>query len=162
MLTSAASVKAIGEKTETAQQTDIEGLFVEVSPVGGEKCDRCWHHTSDVGTIDGHEKICGRCVSNVRVKAKHVNSHNPEASFLHQSEGSAPVFTGADCREFMNKIMLKDSGVRWLWLALVIFLADIGIKLFVMDNMDLGCRGFFFFNFIYVHTGAAFSFLSDQ
>ncbi|EFP97903.1 isoleucine--tRNA ligase, partial [Vibrio caribbeanicus] len=65
LLTSAASVKAIGEKTETAQQTDIEGLFVEVSPVGGEKCDRCWHHTSDVGTIDGHEKICGRCVSNV-------------------------------------------------------------------------------------------------
>ena len=65
LLTSTASVKAIGEKTETAQQTDIEGLFVEVSPVGGEKCDRCWHHTSDVGTIDGHEKICGRCVSNV-------------------------------------------------------------------------------------------------
>jgi isoleucyl-tRNA synthetase len=65
LLTSAASVKPIGEKTEAAQQTDIEGLFVEVSPVGGEKCDRCWHHTSDVGTIDGHEKICGRCVSNV-------------------------------------------------------------------------------------------------
>jgi isoleucyl-tRNA synthetase len=65
LLTSTASVKAIGEKTETAQQTDIEGLFVEVSPVGGEKCDRCWHHTFDVGTIDGHEKICGRCVSNV-------------------------------------------------------------------------------------------------
>ena len=65
LLTSSASVKTIGEKTEAAQQTDIEGLFVEVSPVGGEKCDRCWHHTSDVGTIDGHEKICGRCVSNV-------------------------------------------------------------------------------------------------
>ncbi|MDN4705321.1 zinc finger domain-containing protein [Vibrio parahaemolyticus] len=30
-----------------------------------EKCDRCWHHTPDVGTIAGHEKICGRCVSNV-------------------------------------------------------------------------------------------------
>lgn len=65
LLTSSASVKTIVEKTEAAQQTDIEGLFVEVSPVGGEKCDRCWHHTSDVGTIDGHEKICGRCVSNV-------------------------------------------------------------------------------------------------
>ncbi|MGU3842488.1 zinc finger domain-containing protein, partial [Vibrio diabolicus] len=44
---------------------DIEGLFVEVAAAEGEKCDRCWHHTPDVGTIEGHEKICGRCVSNV-------------------------------------------------------------------------------------------------
>ena len=34
-------------------------------------------------------------------------------------------------------LTLKQSGVRWLWLALVIFLADIGIKLFVMDNICL-------------------------
>ena len=29
------------------------------------KCDRCWHHVEDVGTIAGHEEICGRCVTNV-------------------------------------------------------------------------------------------------
>ncbi|HHX8329679.1 isoleucine--tRNA ligase [Vibrio alginolyticus] len=65
LLTSAAEVKPLGEKTDAAQATDIEGLFVEVAAAEGEKCDRCWHHTPDVGTIEGHEKICGRCVSNV-------------------------------------------------------------------------------------------------
>ncbi|WP_447400511.1 isoleucine--tRNA ligase [Vibrio harveyi] len=65
LLTSAAEVKSLSEKTDAAQATDIEGLFVEVAAAEGEKCDRCWHHTSDVGTIEGHEKICGRCVSNV-------------------------------------------------------------------------------------------------
>ncbi|ENC6705732.1 isoleucine--tRNA ligase [Vibrio harveyi] len=65
LLTSAAKVKSLNEKTDAAQATDIEGLFVEVAAAEGEKCDRCWHHTPDVGTIEGHEKICGRCVSNV-------------------------------------------------------------------------------------------------
>ena len=65
LLTSAAKVKPLGEKTDAAQATDIEGLFVEVAAAEGEKCDRCWHHTPDVGAIEGHEKICGRCVSNV-------------------------------------------------------------------------------------------------
>ncbi|MCG9612659.1 isoleucine--tRNA ligase [Vibrio harveyi] len=65
LLTSAAKVKSLSEKTDAAQATDIEGLFVEVAAAEGEKCDRCWHHTPDVGTIEGHDKICGRCVSNV-------------------------------------------------------------------------------------------------
>ncbi|EPO5777662.1 isoleucine--tRNA ligase [Vibrio harveyi] len=65
LLTSATKVKSLSEKTDAAQATDIEGLFVEVAAAEGEKCDRCWHHTPDVGTIEGHEKICGRCVSNV-------------------------------------------------------------------------------------------------
>ncbi|WP_045460705.1 isoleucine--tRNA ligase [Vibrio hyugaensis] len=65
LLTSAAKVKPLSEKTDAAQTTDIEGLFVEVTAAEGEKCDRCWHHTPDVGTIEGHEKICSRCVSNV-------------------------------------------------------------------------------------------------
>ncbi|MDA0238034.1 MAG: isoleucine--tRNA ligase [Proteobacteria bacterium] len=29
------------------------------------KCERCWHYRSDVGSISGHETICGRCVSNL-------------------------------------------------------------------------------------------------
>ncbi|WP_159655780.1 isoleucine--tRNA ligase [Vibrio atypicus] len=65
LLTSAAVVKPLSEKSDTAQATDVEGLFVEVQAIEAEKCDRCWHHTPDVGTIEGHEKICGRCVSNV-------------------------------------------------------------------------------------------------
>ncbi|PWI32069.1 isoleucine--tRNA ligase [Vibrio albus] len=65
LLTSKAAVKPLSEKSDAAQATDIEGLFVEVKASEAEKCDRCWHHVADVGTIEGHEKICGRCVSNV-------------------------------------------------------------------------------------------------
>ncbi|MFH0262278.1 isoleucine--tRNA ligase [Vibrio barjaei] len=65
LLTSAAAVKPLSEKTDSAKETEVEGLFVEVDATENEKCDRCWHHTADVGTIEGHEKICGRCVSNI-------------------------------------------------------------------------------------------------
>ncbi|MGR5361997.1 isoleucine--tRNA ligase [Vibrio mediterranei] len=65
LLTSAAAVKPLSEKTDAAKETEVEGLFVEVDATENEKCDRCWHHTADVGTIEGHEKICGRCVSNI-------------------------------------------------------------------------------------------------
>ncbi len=64
-------------------------------------------------------------------------------------------------------LTLKQSGVRWLWLALLVFVADIGIKLVVMNGMGYGWDNRIevlpFFNLLYVHNyGAAFSFLSDQ
>ncbi|MDA9557508.1 isoleucine--tRNA ligase [Vibrio sp.] len=65
LLTSAATVKPLSEATDAAIATDVEGLRVTVAATDNEKCERCWHHTSDVGTISGHEKICGRCVSNI-------------------------------------------------------------------------------------------------
>ncbi|MBY7962384.1 isoleucine--tRNA ligase [Vibrio fluvialis] len=65
LLTSKANVKPLAEKCDAAQATDIDGLFVQVNKTEAEKCDRCWHYTPDVGTIKGHETICGRCVSNV-------------------------------------------------------------------------------------------------
>ncbi|MGC9422365.1 isoleucine--tRNA ligase [Vibrio sp.] len=65
LLTSKATVKALEEQTDAAQVTEIDGLFVQVSKIDAEKCERCWHYTADVGTISGHETICGRCVSNV-------------------------------------------------------------------------------------------------
>ncbi|GAM71936.1 lipoprotein signal peptidase [Vibrio ishigakensis] len=62
---------------------------------------------------------------------------------------------------------LKTTGLRWLWLAALIFVADIAIKLVVMDNMEYGWANRIevlpFFNLLYVHNyGAAFSFLGDQ
>ncbi|MDW6003132.1 isoleucine--tRNA ligase [Vibrio mangrovi] len=65
LLTSKAAVKSVTEKAAQAQETEIDGLFVMVTATEAEKCERCWHHTDDVGTIAGHEHICGRCVSNV-------------------------------------------------------------------------------------------------
>ncbi|AJR09843.1 isoleucine--tRNA ligase [Photobacterium gaetbulicola] len=65
LLTSKAEVVVADSKPEGAQETDVEGLFVTVAASEAAKCDRCWHHVADVGTIEGHEEVCGRCVSNV-------------------------------------------------------------------------------------------------
>ncbi|GEA61656.1 lipoprotein signal peptidase [Vibrio comitans NBRC 102076] len=66
-----------------------------------------------------------------------------------------------------NMNLLKQTGLRWLWLAALIFVADIAIKLVVMDTMGYGWANRIevlpFFNLLYVHNyGAAFSFLGDQ
>ncbi len=66
----------------------------------------------------------------------------------------------------MKDLTVKQSGVRWLWLALLVFVLDIGSKLFVMNTMGYGWANRIevlpFFNLLYVHNyGAAFSFLSD-
>lgn len=67
----------------------------------------------------------------------------------------------------MSTPTLGQSGVRWLWLALLTFVADIAIKLVVMNTMGYGWSNRIevlpFFNLVYVHNyGAAFSFLSEQ
>lgn len=40
-------------------------LRIEVTPTQAEKCDRCWHHSTDVGASEQHPTLCGRCVSNL-------------------------------------------------------------------------------------------------
>ncbi|CZF84788.1 Lipoprotein signal peptidase [Grimontia celer] len=66
----------------------------------------------------------------------------------------------------MKDLTAKQSGLRWLWLALLVFVLDIGSKLLVMNTMGYGWSNRIeilpFFNLLYVHNyGAAFSFLSD-
>lgn len=66
----------------------------------------------------------------------------------------------------MKDLTAKQSGLRWLWLALLVFVLDIGSKLLVMNTMGYGWSNRVevlpFFNLLYVHNyGAAFSFLSD-
>ncbi|TGZ34984.1 Isoleucine--tRNA ligase [Photobacterium damselae subsp. damselae] len=65
LLTSKAQVVVADSKPADAQETDIDGLYVSVKASDAEKCERCWHHVADVGTIAGHEEVCGRCVSNI-------------------------------------------------------------------------------------------------
>lgn len=69
--------------------------------------------------------------------------------------------------QIQSSITLKESGIRWLVLAFIIFVIDIGIKLIVMNKMGYGWANRIeltpFFNLLYVHNnGAAFSFLSEQ
>jgi len=47
-----------------ASRLDTE-LWIKVTASSHEKCARCWHQRPDVGSIAGHETICGRCVTNV-------------------------------------------------------------------------------------------------
>jgi signal peptidase II len=67
----------------------------------------------------------------------------------------------------MTLLALKRSGIRWLWLALLVFILDITVKYIVMNSMGYGLihriEVLPFFNLLYIHNhGAAFSFLSDQ
>ncbi len=66
----------------------------------------------------------------------------------------------------MANVSCKESGLRWLWLALLVFVLDIATKTLVMNTMQYGWSHRIevlpFFNLLYVHNyGAAFSFLSD-
>ena len=38
---------------------------VEVEVAQGQKCERCWHVTVDVGSNAEHPTLCARCVSNL-------------------------------------------------------------------------------------------------
>ncbi len=64
LLTSKATV-VLDTDPADALATDIEGLAVHVSKSEAKKCERCWHHVDDVGTIKTHENLCGRCVTNI-------------------------------------------------------------------------------------------------
>jgi isoleucyl-tRNA synthetase len=44
----------------------IEGLAVDVRRAPGDKCERCWHYTEDVGEDETWPTICKRCAGNVR------------------------------------------------------------------------------------------------
>ena len=51
--------------SEGAKETSVDGLWLTVGKASGEKCVRCWHHREDVGSHEGHEALCGRCVTNI-------------------------------------------------------------------------------------------------
>ncbi|MCL1623068.1 isoleucine--tRNA ligase [Moraxella sp. Tifton1] len=38
---------------------------ITITPAEGQKCARCWHIRTDVGTHQSHPTLCGRCVSNI-------------------------------------------------------------------------------------------------
>ena len=58
-----------------------------------------------------------------------------------------------------------STGLRWLWLAVVVLVLDLGSKVWVMNHFQLGesLPLIPFFNLTYAHNpGAAFSFLADK
>lgn len=44
---------------------NIEGLSVTVTKADGDKCERCWTYTTDVGSRQNHPTLCARCAKAV-------------------------------------------------------------------------------------------------
>ena len=67
LITSEASVDGLTDKPATAEKSDIEKgeLWISASASPHPKCERCWHHRSDVGSVEAHPQLCKRCVQNV-------------------------------------------------------------------------------------------------
>jgi len=65
LITSNATINVVASAPESAIETDVEGLWLNVGPSTGTKCDRCWHVTDDIGHSETHPELCGRCITNV-------------------------------------------------------------------------------------------------
>ncbi|MGI6225341.1 MAG: isoleucine--tRNA ligase [Peptococcales bacterium] len=57
------SVNSVGEIEGVYQSEDLKGLGVKVVQAPGEKCERCWTYTEDVGQDVEHPSLCSRCIS---------------------------------------------------------------------------------------------------
>ncbi|NIM62804.1 MAG: hypothetical protein GTN89_16230, partial [Acidobacteria bacterium] len=64
LITSGAQLGRAGDGAFRSET--IDGLAVGVERAPGDKCDRCWHYTEDVGADGNWPTICGRCAANVR------------------------------------------------------------------------------------------------
>jgi isoleucyl-tRNA synthetase len=51
---------------KTNPNASIEALGKRVVHADGQKCERCWHWETDVGSNPEHPTICGRCVEAVK------------------------------------------------------------------------------------------------
>ncbi len=65
LLVSAVAVEAVTTAPSDATATEIDGLWVSVAKSAYAKCDRCWHHREEVGSIAAHPTLCSRCETNV-------------------------------------------------------------------------------------------------
>jgi isoleucyl-tRNA synthetase len=48
------------------ESKEIEGLYVSVAKARGQKCNRCWIYSEDLGKDPEHPTICGRCLTNLK------------------------------------------------------------------------------------------------
>jgi isoleucyl-tRNA synthetase len=57
---------AFGDAGEDAVASDrVPGLRVAVRQAAGDKCPRCWHYTTDVGSHSDFPALCARCALHV-------------------------------------------------------------------------------------------------
>jgi len=65
LITSAATVLPLQERTAAAILNAELGVAIDVKASECVKCSRCWHRRVDVGADSGHAELCLRCVDNI-------------------------------------------------------------------------------------------------
>jgi isoleucyl-tRNA synthetase len=65
LITSAATLAPLAAAPDDAAMTELADLRLQVAACADEKCERCWHRRPDVGQLEAHPTLCGRCVENV-------------------------------------------------------------------------------------------------
>ncbi|MEZ9141029.1 MULTISPECIES: isoleucine--tRNA ligase [unclassified Shewanella] len=71
LLTSKTAVETLDAAPADAIETELNSLKLIVNKSDAQKCARCWHYSEDVGTIEAHPTLCGRCVTNIEGDGEH-------------------------------------------------------------------------------------------
>ena len=71
LIVSRASVADLQAAPAEAAVTELANLKLVVRASVHEKCERCWHHREDVGSVPAHPTLCARCVENVDGEGEH-------------------------------------------------------------------------------------------
>ncbi len=70
LIVSRASASDQDSAPESATKTEVDGLALQVTASAHKKCERCWHHRADVGSVPAHPTLCTRCVANIETKGE--------------------------------------------------------------------------------------------
>ena len=65
LIVSRVAVHPLCEAPAGSSSTDLENVKLVVSASKHDKCERCWHHTQDIGQSSDHPTLCQRCIVNV-------------------------------------------------------------------------------------------------
>jgi isoleucyl-tRNA synthetase len=69
LITSEATLAKLEEAPDGVAMVSLQGdtheFAIQAVPSEHAKCVRCWHHRPEVGSLEKHPELCGRCVDNV-------------------------------------------------------------------------------------------------
>jgi isoleucyl-tRNA synthetase len=54
------------ELVDGTKAEEVEGLTIKVTHAAGEKCERCWKYSTELGTNEEHPTICPRCTGVIK------------------------------------------------------------------------------------------------
>jgi isoleucyl-tRNA synthetase len=70
-ISSEAMTASLEDRPTGLDNSELEGVYVEVRASDHDKCIRCWHRREDVGQNPDYPEICARCVDNVVGDGEH-------------------------------------------------------------------------------------------